>query len=96
MTPKYHSFQDLPTKVAEMLKERIVEGEERNYPTIPKDASTEERMCALEEAFKNSALAVADTMYKNKVEKKISKKIEIYGKDEGSLLYNFLDLLFVH
>ena len=30
-------------------------------------------------------------MYKNKVKKKISKKIEIYGKDEGSLLYNFLD-----
>lgn len=46
----------------------------------------------LEEAFKNSALALASVMYKpEKIKPELEKKIEISGIDEKSLLYNFLE-----
>ena len=53
MAPKYHSFQDLPTEVADRLKVRIVEGEQRQYPATPEDATMDERMADHVEAFKN-------------------------------------------
>ena len=50
----------------------------------------------LEEAFKNSALAMFNIMYDGKVAGKIKKKIKVRGKDKESLLYNFLEeLLFL-
>ncbi len=45
----------------------------------------------LEEAFKNSALALVNIMYKGKIESNIKKKIEVKGKDKEALLYNFLE-----
>lgn len=45
----------------------------------------------LEESFKNSALAVSNSMCKEEIKKKIIKRIKITGKDKESLLYNFLD-----
>lgn len=49
----------------------------------------------LEEAFKNSALAVANTMFRGRVKAKISKKIKLKGKDNERLLYDFLEELLV-
>lgn len=52
---------------------------------------------SLEEAFKNAALALREVISgKIKVMEKISKRIEIEGRDFESLLYNFLEeLLFL-
>jgi len=51
---------------------------------------------SLEEVFENSALAMFNSMYDGKVKKKITKRIKIEGKDNESLLYNFLEeLLFL-
>lgn len=51
---------------------------------------------SLEEAFSNSALAMFNAMYSGKVSRKIKKKISVKGKDNESLLYNFLEeLLFL-
>jgi len=51
---------------------------------------------SLEEAFSNSALAMKEAMCKEKIKAKIRKKIKVKGKDNGSLLYNFLEeLLFL-
>lgn len=45
-----------------------------------------------EEAFSNSALALAEVMTKKtKINAKVKKKISVSGKDTGSLLYNFLE-----
>jgi len=49
----------------------------------------------LEEAFRNSALAVANAIFKEKVKEKISKKIKVKGKDNERLLYEFLEELLV-
>lgn len=49
----------------------------------------------LGEAFENSALAVANTMFSGKVKAKISKKIKLKGKDNERLLYEFLEELLV-
>ncbi len=50
----------------------------------------------LDEAFENSARAMFSIMFSGKVEKKIKKKIKTEGKDNESLLYNFLEeLLFL-
>ncbi|SRR4030043_1817846 len=49
----------------------------------------------LEEAFKNSALAMTNAMFKGKVKEKISKKIKVNGKDNERLLYEFLEELLV-
>jgi len=49
----------------------------------------------LEEAFKNSALAMANSMFKGRVKGKISKKIKVNGKDNERLLYEFLEELLV-
>jgi SHS2 domain-containing protein len=47
---------------------------------------------SLEEAFSNSALALAEVMTKKtKIKQVIKKKIKVSGKDTGSLLYNFLE-----
>ena len=46
----------------------------------------------LEKAFENSALALKETISgKIKVKNKVKKKFEIKGKDNESLLYNFLE-----
>jgi SHS2 domain-containing protein len=45
----------------------------------------------IEEAFSNSALALKEIMTeKTKIKDKIKKKISVKGKDNESLLYNFL------
>jgi SHS2 domain-containing protein len=49
----------------------------------------------LEEAFKNSALAMANLIFKGKVKGKISKKIKVSGKDNERLLYEFLEEILV-
>ena len=49
----------------------------------------------LEEAFSNSALAMFNSMYDGKIEKKKKIKIKAKGKDFESLLYNFLEELIV-
>lgn len=46
----------------------------------------------LDESFENSALALAEVMTKKtKIKPIIKKKIKVSGKDEESLLYNFLE-----
>ncbi|MFH1607822.1 MAG: archease [archaeon] len=51
---------------------------------------------SLEEVFENSALAMFNAMHDGKVEKETSKKIQVKGKDNESLMYNFLEeLLFL-
>ena len=45
----------------------------------------------LEEAFENSALAMFNAMYDNKVNEKIKKNIKVFGRDLENLLYNFLE-----
>jgi len=45
----------------------------------------------LEQVFKNSALAMFNSMSKDKVAEKKIKKIKVKGKDLESLLYNFLE-----
>jgi SHS2 domain-containing protein len=47
---------------------------------------------SLEKAFSNSALALAEVMTKKtRIKPKIKKKIKVNGKDNESLLYNFLE-----
>jgi len=51
---------------------------------------------SLEEVFENSALAMFNSMFDGKIGNKIKKKISVEGKDNESLLYNFLEeLLFL-
>ena len=45
----------------------------------------------LDEAFENSALAMFNTMYEDKIAEKIKKKIKVSGNDFENLLYNFLE-----
>jgi len=45
----------------------------------------------IEEVFENSALAIANIMYKGKVKKEKKLRINVRGKDFESLLYNFLE-----
>ncbi len=47
----------------------------------------------IEEAFENAAYALQETILKGKrkINEKIKKKINVQGKDYGSLLYNFLE-----
>jgi len=50
----------------------------------------------LNEAFENSALAMFSAMYDGRVKAAIKKSIKVKGKDNESLLYNFLEeLLFL-
>jgi SHS2 domain-containing protein len=50
----------------------------------------------LEEAFKNSAIALTKSMYEGKIKEKISKKIKVKGKDNERLLFEFLgELIFL-
>ncbi len=50
----------------------------------------------LEKSFENSALAMSNSMYEQKVKSKLKKKINVSGKNLESLLYNFLEeLLFL-
>ena len=50
----------------------------------------------IEEAFKNSALALIKAMCKEKIRGKLKEKIIVKGKDKENLLYNFLEeLLFL-
>ena len=44
----------------------------------------------MKEAFSNSAYAMMNVIFEEKVREKIIKKIKINGIDEKSLLYNFL------
>jgi len=47
---------------------------------------------SLEEAFSNSALALAEVMTKKtNIKPLVKKKIKVSGKDKESLLYNFLE-----
>lgn len=47
---------------------------------------------SLEKAFSNSSLALAEVMTKKtKIKSRIKKKIKVKGKDNESLLYNFLE-----
>jgi len=51
---------------------------------------------SIEKVFENSALAMFNAMYDEKVKEKKSFKINVKGKDFESLLYNFLEeLLFL-
>ena len=45
----------------------------------------------LGEVFENSALAIANIMYKERVKGKKKLKIKVKGKDPENLLYNFLE-----
>ncbi|MBS3143839.1 archease [Candidatus Woesearchaeota archaeon] len=45
----------------------------------------------MKEAFSNSAYAMMNVIFEEKVREKIIKKIKINGIDEKSLLYNFLE-----
>ena len=45
----------------------------------------------LEEGFKNSAYALANTITKDKIKPKETKKIKVKGRDTKSLLYDFLE-----
>ena len=50
----------------------------------------------IEESFENSALAMFNSMFEGKVNKKKNFKINVKGKDFENLLYNFLEeLLFL-
>ncbi|MFH1501297.1 MAG: archease [archaeon] len=46
---------------------------------------------SLEEVFENAALAMFNSMYGGKVKSNIKRKIKVSGKDNESLLYNFLE-----
>lgn len=49
---------------------------------------------SIEEAFSESALALKETILKHesiKIKEKIKKIINVEGKDNGALLYNFLE-----
>ncbi len=46
---------------------------------------------SLEEVFKNSALALKETIYEKKVQEKKEKEIKVEEKDLESLLYSFLE-----
>ena len=51
---------------------------------------------SLEQAFENAALAMFNSMYKEKVKAVKKEKISVEGRDLESLLYNFLEeLLFL-
>jgi len=51
---------------------------------------------SLNETFENSALAMFNAMSDDKIKAKVKKKIKVSGKDNESLLYNFLEeLLFL-
>ena len=51
---------------------------------------------SVEEAFKNSALAMSKTILNKELKGDIIKKIKVKGKDNERLLYNFLEeLLFL-
>ncbi|MDO8528721.1 MAG: archease [Nanoarchaeota archaeon] len=45
----------------------------------------------IEEVFSNSALAMKEKIYDEKIKKKAMKKIKVQGKDFESLLYIFLE-----
>ena len=45
----------------------------------------------IEQAFVNSAFALTNTNSKDKIKALINKKISVKGKDNESLLYNFLE-----
>ncbi len=49
----------------------------------------------LGESFENSALAMFNAMYKEKIKSKIKKTVKVKGKDFESLLYNFLESLLI-
>ena len=46
---------------------------------------------SLEKVFENSSLAMIASQYRGKIKKKIKKRIKVRGKDNESLLYNFLE-----
>ncbi len=51
---------------------------------------------SLNEAFENASLAMFNSMSDERIKLKIKKKIKVSGKDNESLLYNFLEeLLFL-
>ena len=50
---------------------------------------------SIEKVFENSAKALINSIYKNKIKKKITKSIKIKAKDFESLLYNFLEEIIV-
>ena len=49
----------------------------------------------LEEVFENSGLALISSQYKGKVKAIKKKKIKVKGKDNESLLYNFLEEILI-
>jgi len=53
MKTRYNSFENLPSEVAERLRKRIVEGEEKYRPKIPEGASVEERFSIISDSCKN-------------------------------------------
>lgn len=50
---------------------------------------------SLEEAFKNSALAMSKSILNEELKGKIIKKVEAQGKDNERLLYDFLEELLI-
>ena len=49
----------------------------------------------LEEVFENSGLALISSQYKGKIKALKKKKIKVKGKDNESLLYNFLEEILI-
>ena len=45
----------------------------------------------IEECFSNASYALREVITKDKIKPLIKKKIKVKGKDDGSLLYNFLE-----
>lgn len=80
---QYDSFQDLPPAVAEKLKDRLWEGDQQHYPSIPEDATLDERMAAHSEAFRNpvyteeqlEAIADAFTVFNNAVKRGLPNQL---------------------
>lgn len=53
MNPKYQSFEDLPSDVADRLKGRLGEGGQRQSPNLPENATREEVIASHRRAYGN-------------------------------------------
>ena len=65
----------------------------KNFEFLPHTADVKIRAFgkSLEDAFKNSALALKETMTEIKIKPRIQKPIVIQSENEQALLYDFLE-----
>ena len=65
----------------------------KNFEFLPHTADVKIRAYgkSLEDAFKNSALALKEAMTEKKIKPRIQKLIVIQSENESSLLYDFLE-----